>query len=104
MDKQRLHGVIGLSQRAGKCIAGDYAVERAIKSGKAKYILLDCSASLATRQRFQGFCQRGNIPYVEMEDLGRAIGKPGNRIVAVTDGNFAGMIGAAAYAAEENPD
>lgn len=92
LAEQRALGAIGLARRAGKCIAGDYAVERAAKGGKAKAVLLDASASAATRGRYQRLCERNGIACYEVAGLGPAIGKPGNKIAAILDDNFATML------------
>lgn len=92
MNKQKLYGAVGLARRAGKCIAGDFAVERAVKGKKAAYVLLDCSASEATKERYHGLCERQGIGCIELESVGSAIGKPGNKIIAIIDENFAKML------------
>lgn len=97
MDKyQKVHGALGLSRRAGKCLAGDFAVERAVKAGRAKLIVLDSSVSDATRKRYQTLCGNKGIPCLEFPEMGRAIGKPDGKIAAVTDERFVQMICSAA--------
>lgn len=98
MDKARVYGALGLARRAGKCIAGDFAVERALKAGKVKLVVLDTSVSEATRGRYAGLCERMQTPCIELEDMGSAIGKDSNKIAAIVDENFAGMIAAAMHA------
>ena len=83
---------MGFAQRAGKVLAGDYAVEKAIKTGRAKLVLLDASASENTGARYEGLCQRAELPLVRVEDMGAAIGRYGRKIAAVTDEGFARMI------------
>lgn len=95
MDKARVYGALGLARRAGRCLAGDYAVERALKAGKVKLVVLDDTVSAATRERYAGMCGRMQVPCIELADMGRAIGKHGNKIAAVMDESFAGMIAAA---------
>jgi ribosomal protein L7Ae-like RNA K-turn-binding protein len=91
--EKKLYGAIGLARRAGKCITGDFVVERALKAKKTMYIIIDDTASGATKARYRALCERMDVPYMELAGLGLAIGKPGNKVAAVTDGNFAGMIG-----------
>lgn len=95
MNEQKLYGAVGLARRAGKCIAGDFAVERAVKAKKAAHVLLDSHASKATKERYYALCERQGIGCIEIEDIGKAIGKPGNKIVAIMDENFAEMLKAA---------
>lgn len=98
MDKARVYGALGLARRAGKCLAGDFAVERALKAGKVKLVVLDATVSEATRARYAGMCERMQAGCIELADMGRAIGKHGNKIAAIVDDNFAGMIMAAMQA------
>ena len=85
MQNDRLRTALGFAAKAGKCISGDFGAERAI-------IALDSGVSAATRERYEGMCQRAGIPCVYLEDLGRAIGKDNRMIAAVTEAGFARMI------------
>jgi len=92
MDEQKLRGALGLSRRAGKCVTGDFAAERALKAGKVKLVVLDSLASDATRERYTALCGRVKVPLILVPGMGQAIGKPDGRIAAVTDERFAHMI------------
>ena len=46
--QSRLYNAIGLCQKAGKAQSGAFAAEQAIKSGRAKIVLLETGASEAT--------------------------------------------------------
>lgn len=91
-NNSRLHGALGLSRRAGKCIAGDFAVEKAVKRGEARLVALDASAAEATKARYRGLCERNSLPCLVIEGMGDAIGKPGGKIAAIVDEHFAGMV------------
>ena len=78
--------------RAGACLSGDFACEKAVKSGRARFVLLDAAASAATKDRYQGMCARAGIPIAELPNMGSAIGKHGRMIAAVTDHGFARML------------
>ena len=56
MNEAKLRGAMGFAMRAGKCIAGDFACERAVKRGNARLVLLDTAASAATQERYSGLC------------------------------------------------
>ncbi len=99
----KLHGALGLSRRAGKCLTGDFAVEKALKSGKTKLVVLDSLASQATRERYLGLCARNGATLIEAPDVGHAIGKPAGKIIAITDDRFVHMI-LCAYAQIEQKD
>ncbi len=88
----KLHGALGLSRRAGKCLTGDFAVEKALKSGKTKLVVLDDEASEATRERYRDMCGRNGAALIEAPGVGRAVGKPAGKILAITDDRFVHMI------------
>ncbi len=92
MKNEALRSALGFAQRAGKIISGDFACEKAVKSGKALLIALDEDVSEATRTRYTGMCERAEISCVFVEKLGAAIGRGGRMIAAVTDSGFARMI------------
>lgn len=91
-NNERINGALGLARRAGRCLTGDFAVERAIKNRKVFLVVLDDAVSENTRTRYQALCARKKIQYVENMSVGHAIGKSGIKIVGITDLNFAEMI------------
>lgn len=88
----RLYNAIGLCQRAGKAKGGAFAAESAIKAGKAKLVLLEETASEATKTHYEQLCAAHGVPLVLTETVGRAIGKDSRIVMAVTDPNFKDMI------------
>ena len=58
MQNDRLRTALGFAAKAGKCISGDFGAERAVKDKKALAIALDNGVSAATRERYEGMCQR----------------------------------------------
>ena len=93
MNDARQRGALGFAMRAGKCIAGDFACERAVKRGGACLIALDTEASSATKERYFGMPHASvNLADFEKADMGHAIGKAGRMVAAVTDERFAQMI------------
>ncbi|HWR23686.1 MAG TPA: hypothetical protein VN366_09480 [Feifaniaceae bacterium] len=93
MDElSKLYGALGLSRRAGKCLTGDFAVEKALKSGKTKLVVLDSGASEATRERYRDMCGRSGAALIELPGAGHAVGKPAGKIIAITDDRFVHMI------------
>lgn len=101
MTKVTLKSAVGFSMRAGKCISGDFACEKAVKANKAKIVILDASASDATKERYKGFCERRSMECIVMEGLGETIGKEGRMVAVVSDIKFASMI-SSAYKQENN--
>ncbi len=92
MAETKLFNSLGLCRRAGKCQSGEFAAERAAKAGKAKLILLETTASENTKERFLSLCAGRNIPLKLVPEVGRAIGREGHVVMAVTDIQFANMI------------
>lgn len=89
MDKNNaLFNAVGFAMRAGKLASGSFAVEKAVKSGKAKLIIIDNGASENTVKQWRN----QNIPLVYMSCMGKAIGKAERMVAAVTDEGFAEMI------------
>ena len=88
----RLYNAIGLCQRAGKAKSGAFAAESAIKTGKAKLVLLEETASDATKEHYARMCEARGIPLRLVETVGRAIGKDARIVMAVTDPAFVQMI------------
>lgn len=90
--QERLYNAIGLCMKAGKCQSGAIAAEKAIRSQRAKLVLLESSASEATKQQYRVMCEGRKIPFHIVETVGRAIGKDSRIVMAVTDEAFCKMI------------
>ena len=92
MAETKLFNSLGLCRCAGRCQSGEFAVERAVKAGKASLVLLEETASENTRERLSSLCAARNIPLKLVPEVGRAIGREGHVVMAVTDTGFANMI------------
>ena len=92
MAETKLFNCLGLCQRAGKCQSGAFAAERALKAGKARLVLLEEAAAENTKQRFSALCAGRGTPLKLVPEVGRAIGREGHGVMAVTDIRFANMI------------
>ena len=88
----RLYSAIGLCMKAGKAQSGAFAAENTIRAGKAKLVLIESSASPATKDRYARMCAAHGVPLYEVETVGRAIGKDARIVMAVTDPAFQKMI------------
>ena len=88
----RLFNAIGLCMKAGKLVSGAFAVEGAIRKGGAKLVLLEESASDATKETYERMCAAHGVPLRTVETVGRAIGKESRIVCAVTDPAFQKMI------------
>ena len=88
----KLNNSIGLAMKAGKIASGDFSVEKAVRSGTAKLVMLAESASENTKKQWRDACSSRNIPLIRLRAMGSAIGKPARMVAAVTDEGFSAMI------------
>ena len=91
----RLHGMIGLAEKAGKLASGSFPAEKAIRGGRAWLVLVSSSASDNTKEKYRKLCRGRSVRMLECPDpevFGRAIGKEERVVIAVTDGGFAESI------------
>lgn len=83
---------LGLAAKAGKVVSGEFATEKAVKTGKAFLVLTAEDASENTRKKFSDMCSYYQVPFYIIgtkEELGNAIGKEYRASLGVTDENFA---------------
>ena len=95
MEQNKAASMIGLAMRAGKIAGGEFAAERALKTGEAKLLILSGDASHNTTRKFEGMAAYRKIPvirFLDKTELGRAIGKGERSVLAVTDEGFAQTI------------
>lgn len=86
---------LGLAMRAGALVSGEDACFRAIRSGKAKLIVIASDAGANTAKKFRDKCAYYHVPLLaplEKDGLGRAIGKDTRTVVAVVTAQFANLI------------
>ena len=91
MNQQKLMSLLGLAQKAGKIVSGDFAVQGAIKSGKARMLIIAADASESTKKEYQYLAASRNITIycvLSKEQLGGAIGKALRAAVVITDEGF----------------
>ena len=89
---QRLSNALGLCRKAGRCVTGDETVEKAVRANKALLVVLDEEASANTRDKYAFLCRGRGVELLLTQEPGLAIGKPGNRVIGVTDRGFSDMI------------
>lgn len=83
---------LGMAQKAGKMVSGEFSVESAIKKGKAYLVIIADDASDNTKKKFKNSCEFYEVPlviYSDKENLGHAIGKELRSSAAVVDEGFA---------------
>ena len=78
--------------KAGKVRSGEFSFGKAVKSGAAKLAVIDPTASEQSRKRWHEACVCRDIPCVELEGVGGAIGKEAHMVACIVDNGFAQMI------------
>ena len=92
MENKKARFLIGLSMKAGKIAAGEFAVEKSVKQGKAYLVVLAEDASGNTEKKFRNMCSYYRVPlvrFLDKEQLGAAIGREYRACVAVLDEHLA---------------
>lgn len=92
---KKLCNAIGFAMKAGKLQSGDFAVERLVRAGKARLVLMDEETANNTREKYERLCASTHTEWISVSHLGRCIGKNGRMVAAVSDMNFSNMIRAA---------
>lgn len=91
----RVYSMIGMAEKAGHAVSGEFSTEKAIKSGKACLVIIASDASENTRKHFSDMCAYRNIPiciYGDKEELGHAIGKEMRVNLAIMERGLANSI------------
>lgn len=95
MSNERLKGMIGLAIKAGKALSGSFAVEGAVRRGRARLVLIDGRASAATIRQFQSLCTNHGVKCVVMQDSGvleDLLRRDNRTLMAIMDNHFATAI------------
>lgn len=88
----KIYGLLGLCQRAGKCKSGEFAVEKSIKSGKSFLVIIPDDASDNTKKKFKNMTTYRSVPYQELgtkETLGHQLGRSERSSISIEDQGFA---------------
>ena len=95
MKPDRLRSMIGIAQKAGKLVSGEFAAESSVRSGDAKLVIVAGDASYNTKKLFNNKCKHYGVPLIEVltkEELGHSIGKEYRAVAAVLDKGIADAI------------
>lgn len=90
--QDKVFSLLGLAAKAGKAVSGGFSVEEAVKSRKARVVIIAQDAQQNTVKKFTDKCRHNNVAlrfYGSKEELGRSVGKDSRACVAVTDRGFA---------------
>ena len=88
----KIYGLLGLCQRAGKWKSGEFAVEKSIKSGKSFLVIIPEDASDNTKKKFKNMTTYRSVPYQELgtkETLGHQLGRSERSSISIEDQGFA---------------
>jgi len=95
MGVNKIYSLLGLAVRSRNAVSGEFAVEKAVKSGNARLVILSGDASDNTVKKFGNMCSYYGVPmfrYGTKEELGHAMGKEVRASLAVTEEGFAKSI------------
>ena len=95
MAWNKAYWMIGMAMKAGKVASGEFATEKAVKTGKAALVIVSEAASENTKKKFRNMCAYYQVPiyfFGEKEELGHAIGKEFRASLAVLDDGLAKAI------------
>ena len=95
MNDIKLRNMLGLAQRAGRLLRGDFSVERQLKRGAVPLLLIatDCAPNTAEKYNYLAMTQKVPVRQVLTKDeLGECIGKARRAAVIVNDAGFAKAI------------
>lgn len=91
----RIDSMLGLATKAGRMKTGTFLVEDAVRSGKARLVLIAEDAEKNTRKTLEDKCRTYHVPiryYGSKEELGHSAGKEFRSCAAVLDTGFAESI------------
>ena len=95
IKEEKMISLLGLAQKAGKIASGELAVEKAVKSGKAKLLVIAADCSEATKKNYNDMATYYEVEFFEIfskEQLGQCIGKLYRAALVITDDGFANAI------------
>ncbi len=86
--KNKFMSLMGICQKAGRLVSGEFACENAVKAKKAKLIIIAEDASENTKKKFgnsaSSYKCRNLICAESKEELGKVIGRGARSVVAIT--------------------
>lgn len=92
MSEQRIVNLLSMAQRAGRVASGAFAVEEAVKKGKADFLMIAADAQQETKRKFEELADRYDVPVAHLltrDALGACLGKEYRAVAALLDTGFA---------------
>ena len=80
--------LLGIAAKGRNLVSGEFAVEKAVKEGKAFLVIVAYEASDNTKKKFRNMCEFYEVPIAEYgtkDSLGHAIGKEERSSIGITD-------------------
>lgn len=95
LKQDKVLSLVGLAQRAGKVVSGEFSTEKAVKSKQAALVIVADDSSDNTKKMFSNMCTFYKVPiyfYSDKVSLGHSIGKEFRASLAVVDEGLANAI------------
>jgi len=95
VNEQKLVSLLGLAQKAGKIASGELSVEKSIRTGKAKLLLIAADSSEGTKKKYRDMSKYYQVPLYEQlskQQLGNCIGKEYRAALVVLDDGFSNAL------------
>ena len=92
MNRNKVLGLLGLAEKAGKVRSGEFSTEKAVKSGKAGLVIVSEESSDNTKKMFRNMCTYYKVPiyfFGKKSELGHAMGKEMRASLVMMDAGFA---------------
>ena len=92
MNRNKVLGLLGLAEKAGKVRSGEFSTEKAVKSGKAGLVIVSEESSDNTKKKFTNMCTYYKVPiylFGTKDELGHAMGQEFRASLSVEDAGFA---------------
>ena len=92
MKPDKIRGMLSLSAKAGSVVSGEYAVCNAVKTGKAKLVLIASDLSERSAKSYADLCDYYRVPlfvYATKDTFGAMIGKEFRAACAVCNDKLA---------------
>ena len=91
----RVISMISIAAKGRNLVSGEFAVEKAVKCGKAYLVIVAEDASDNTKKQFRNMCEFYEVPmvvYGNKDTLGHFIGTQMRANIAITDEGIANSI------------
>jgi len=95
LENKKIISMLGLAQKAGKVVSGEFSTEKAVKQKKAFMVIVADDSSDNTKKMFSNMCEFYKVPiyfFSDKESVGHAIGKEFRASLAILDEGFSNKL------------